>query len=62
MARFAVDDLDQEERAFVESVEGLHRTIEALKIVYGSGRFRTALDSMQEINACLVAAALKSKR
>lgn len=60
MPRLALENLDQEERAFVESVEGLHRTIEALKIVYGRGRFRTALDSMQEINACLVAAAIRS--
>ena len=60
MPRLALEKLDQEERAFVESIEGLHRTIEALKIVYPRGRFRTALESMQQINACLVAAALKS--
>jgi hypothetical protein len=62
MPRLDLENLDQEERAFVESIEGLHRTIETLKIVYPRGRFLTALESMQEINACLVAAALRSER
>lgn len=62
MPRLDLENLDQEERAFVESVEGLHQRIETLKIPFPDGRFRTALESMQEINACLVAAALKSGR
>lgn len=60
MARFAVEDLDQEERAFVESVEGLHQQIETLKILHPEGRRRMALDAMQGVLAVLVAAALKS--
>lgn len=60
MPRLAVEDLDLEERAFVESIGGLHQRIEALKVAFPEGRFRTALESMQEINACLVAAAMKS--
>ncbi len=59
---FAVEDLELEERAFVESIGGLHQRIEALKVAFPEGRFRTALESMQEINGCLVAAALKSAK
>lgn len=62
MGQLDLENLDQEERAFVACVEGLHRNIETLKIVFPAGRFRTALDSMQEINGCLVAAALGSEK
>lgn len=60
MPALDLENLDQEERAFVELIEGLHQRIETLKVLYPGGRFRTALESMQAINACLVAAALKS--
>lgn len=60
MARFDPEKLDQDERAFVELVEGLHQRIETLKMLVPPGRMRTALETMQEMNAVLVAAALKS--
>lgn len=60
MPRFAVETLDQEERAFVELVEGLHQRIEALKIAFPRGRLHMALVAMQAANACLVAAAVKA--
>lgn len=60
MAALDLDKLDQEERAFVELMEGVHRQLEGLKTIYPDGRFRTALESAQAINSCLVAAALKS--
>jgi hypothetical protein len=58
MARFALEQLDLEERAFVEYVEGLHRQIETLKLVFPPGRLRLALGAMQEANTTLVAAAI----
>jgi hypothetical protein len=61
MSRFAVENLDQEERAFIESIEGLHRSIEALKVVYPNGRMRVALEGMQASNAALAAAAIRSR-
>ncbi len=60
MGRFAVENLDQEERAFVESVEGIHQSLETLKILNPVGRRRWALDAMQAVLVVLVAAALKS--
>ena len=62
MPRLTLENLDQEERAFVESIEGLHRSIETLKMVYSGVRFHTALESMQAVQEVLVAAALKSVR
>jgi hypothetical protein len=59
MAEFALEALTTEERAFVESVEGLHQRIETLKILFPEGRLRAALDAMQEVNARLVAAAIQ---
>ena len=59
MARFDPATLDLEDRAFVESLEGVHRSLEALKLVFPAGRYLVALESMQEANALLVAAALK---
>jgi predicted nucleic acid-binding Zn-ribbon protein len=62
MPRLALENLDQEERAFVELIEGLQQKVESLKIVFPTGRYRVALDTMQEMQAVLVAAALKSGR
>lgn len=56
--RFAPETLSRADRAFLESVEGLHHRIEALKVVFPEGRLRTALEAMQEVNARLVAAAI----
>lgn len=60
MSRFAVEALAEDERAFVESIAAIHRSIEALKIVFPGGRYRTALEAMQFANAALVAAALRT--
>ncbi len=60
MAHLDVESLELEERAFVESISGLHQRIEALKVAFPEGRFHTALETMQAVNACLVAAAMKS--
>ena len=60
MPALDLENLDQEERAFVELMEGVHRQLEGLKILYPTGRFRTALESAQEIHAVLIAAALRS--
>jgi len=49
MPRFDLENLDQDERAFVELMEGVHRQLETLKMIYPPGRFRTALESAQEI-------------
>lgn len=62
MAALDLENLDQEERAFVELMEGVHRQLEGLKTIFPAGRFQTALESAQEIHAVLVAAALRSPR
>ncbi len=62
MPRLALENLDQEERAFVACVEGLHRSVETLKIVFPRGRYRTALDAMQQAVTVLAGAALKSEK
>ena len=60
MGRFAVEDLNQEDRAFVESIAAIHRRMDALKIAFPEGRKRMAIDAMQAAGAALVAAAVKS--
>ena len=62
MAQLDLENLDQEERAFIELMEGVHRQLETLKVAFPSGRFRTALDSAQEIHAVLIAAAIRSEK
>ncbi len=62
MGRFAVEDLTLEDRAFVESIEALHRRMDALKIAFPEGRKRMALDAMQAAGVALAAAAVKSEK
>lgn len=54
-----LSQLSSEDRAFVESVEGLHQRIEALKVVFPEGPKRLALDAIQEMCARLTAAAIQ---
>lgn len=51
-----VESLSDEDRAFLELLAGLHRQIEAMKLVYPAGVHATGLASLQQAVIELVAA------
>lgn len=59
MERFAVETLDEQDRAFVESMMGINRQLQTLKLVFPDGRKAQALDGAVLALAALVAAALE---
>lgn len=58
MGRFAMDTLDAQDAAFVESMVGISEKLEALKIVFPSARHERALEALQRANQTLTAAAI----
>lgn len=58
MTRFEPETLSSEDRAFLESIEGLHQRIETLKLLFPDGRRREALNALQSVASFLCAAAI----
>lgn len=59
MGRFAMDTLDAQDAAFVESMVGISEKLETLKIVFPGGRHQMALEALQRANQALTAAAIR---
>lgn len=58
MERFALDTLDAQDQAFVESMAGITEKLEALKIVFPDGRLVKALTALQQATVTVTAAAI----
>ncbi len=58
MERFALDTLDAQDRAFVESMISISERLETLKVVFPGPRHRKALEALQKANEALTASTL----
>jgi hypothetical protein len=58
-APLRLDQLTDEDRAFLELVAGEHRRLETMKLLFSAPRHRAALIAMQRVVATITAAAIK---
>lgn len=62
MARFGEDARSEDDRAFIELMAGIHRTLDSHKIMFAECRAKVlAIEALQETAAKLTAAATLTK-